>query len=127
MFLINPVVLNFVAAPETPRRGELPVLIVDKSGRLSESWNVWGKRGQTFAQLTDKSVVEVVGWTSIQKRVNYGTSENSDTAEETKDYVTWDQIDKNKKRKARRKPRMGGNRSSSEVRSVSSGTEKAKS
>ena len=129
MFLINPVVLNFIPAPNTPKRGELPVLIVDKSGRLSESWHMWSKLGKTYAELTDRSIVEVVGWTSIQKRVQYGTAENLDVAEETRDYVTWEQIDKdkNKKRKNRRKSKMGGNRGADQVRSISSGLEKAKS
>jgi hypothetical protein len=124
--------LNFVPAPNAPNRGELPVLVIDKAGRLAESWHTWSKMGVVYAQLTNKSVVEVVGWTSIQKRVNYATEKDFNSSEENpRDYIPWDQIPtaakrKNKKRKSKRK-NVGGNRSTDKVQSISSGLEKNKS
>jgi hypothetical protein len=95
MFTIAPVTLQFTSVPEIPKSTDYPVLAVEKaSGKMGESWKIWSKIGRTYAQLTDKSVIEIVGWASIKGPVQYECPDetNFDIAEEIKDYVTFDQI-----------------------------------
>jgi pectin methylesterase-like acyl-CoA thioesterase len=102
MISIKPVTLNFVPAPSAPKHNEYPVLVVDKNGQLNESWHVWSKMGRSYSQLTtNKSIVEIVGWTSLNARIKYEKQDDSETTSE-KDYITWESIDR-KKQKNRNK------------------------